>query len=254
MFKSKINVIIPLAGSGRRFLDYGIKIPKPLIKINSFPLVEIAILSLQIKSKNFFFVKKEYNDHNYNKQLKNILLKYTNKSRIITTKNVLKGPVYSVLLVKKINKSLPLIILNCDQYLNWRPDKFFKFIKKKKPDGCVLTYKSKNKKNSFAKIDKEGKVSEIREKKVISNLALIGVHYWSKTSLFYKSAKELIKNKNIKEAFISETYNHLIKNNKRILTYNLNKKDFSLLGTPRDLKKFKVYIKKNEKKFFFNFI
>ena len=41
---------------------------------------------------------------------------------------------------------------------------------------AVVTYKSRNKKNSFAKV-KNDLVLKIVEKKVISNNALIGIHY-----------------------------------------------------------------------------
>ena len=38
-----INVVIPMAGKGQRFLEKGIKTPKPLIQINSKPFISHVI-------------------------------------------------------------------------------------------------------------------------------------------------------------------------------------------------------------------
>ena len=48
----KINVIIPMAGEGRRFKEAGFKKPKPLIKVFNKTLIEIAIETLDIKNAN----------------------------------------------------------------------------------------------------------------------------------------------------------------------------------------------------------
>lgn len=227
------NVIIPLAGDGKRFKEKGIATPKPLIKFLKKTLIETSVDSLKINNANYYFIIKKYKKKNHNSKLINILKKYKPK-KIISLNKTLNGPVNTVLKVKKINKNLPLIIANCDQYLKWKIDKFIKFIEVKNPDGCVLTYKSKNKKNSFVKL-KKGNAIRFVEKKPISNHALIGVHYWKYTKDFFDSANKYVKSLNkSKEAYVSETYNYMPKN-KKIKIFKLNRKDFALLGTPSDL-------------------
>ena len=49
----KINVIIPMAGEGRRFKEAGFKKPKPLIKVFNKTLIEIAIETLNLKTQIF---------------------------------------------------------------------------------------------------------------------------------------------------------------------------------------------------------
>ena len=51
----KINVIIPMAGEGRRFKEAGFKKPKPLIKVFNKTLIEIAIETLDIKNPYSLF-------------------------------------------------------------------------------------------------------------------------------------------------------------------------------------------------------
>lgn len=241
----KFNVIIPLAGEGKRFKEIGIQTPKPLIKFFNKTLIETSVDSLKINKANYHFVIKNYKEKKYNYRLTKILKKYEPKN-IIRLNDTLNGPVHTLLKVKKIDKNLPLIIANCDQYMRWNVNDFKKFLKKNDPDGCVLTYKSINKKNSFVKL-KKGKAIKFVEKKAISNHALIGVHYWKKTNDFFTSAKKYLKSKNInKEAYVSETYNYMIRN-KEIKIYELSKKEFFLLGTPKDLEKHKKALLNEQK-------
>jgi len=231
-----INVIIPLAGDGNRFAKKNFIQPKPLIKINKLTLIETAIKTLDIKNGIFYFVRKKYKNTNFNNELDSILKKYTKKKNIIVIKQTLNGPVRSCMqLKKKMKKNYPLIIANCDQYLKWNSDNFINFFKKNNYDGGFLTFKSKNKKNSFVKLNKNNYAIYLKEKKVISNHALVGVHYWKKTSFFFNSAKKYLKIRKNKEAFISETYNLLIKEKKKIGLYDIKKNCFSLIGTPKDL-------------------
>ena len=49
-----MNIVIPMAGLGSRFKNAGIKIPKPLIKVNGLSMIEHTVKSLNIKGKYFF--------------------------------------------------------------------------------------------------------------------------------------------------------------------------------------------------------
>ena len=250
-----INVIIPLAGEGTRFKNKDFLKPKPLIKVFKKTLIEISIRSLNLKKANFFFIIKKYKNKKFNSELIKILRKYTSGNKIIQINKTTNGPVSTCLKIKKINQKKPLIIANCDQYLDWKPEFFFDFVKEENADGAVLTYKSRNKKNSFVSL-KNNKIFNIVEKKAISNHALIGVHYWKKTSLFFQSSKKLLldlkKNKNKREPYISETYKYLLKKKLTIVPYPLNKKEYFLIGTPVDYANFKKKYKnkKNDKRYF----
>ena len=133
--------------------------------------------------------------------------------------------------------------------MDWNSDKFLKLMKKKNYDG-VVTYKSRNKKNSFAKV-KNDLVLKIVEKKVISNNALIGIHYWKKTSYFFSFPKKLIRkirNKKLNtEPYVSETYNFLIEKKMKITSYLLKPKNYFLIGIPKDYNLFKTKFKNDKR-------
>ena len=108
-----------------------------------------------------------------------------------------------------------------------------------------MTYKTNVIHNSYAKIQ-NGYVIEIKEKEVISEHSLNGVHYWRKASFFVNSAKEMIS-KNDRapngEFYIGPTYNYMINKGYKIGYFNLEKEHHYSLGNVTDLD----YFFKNEK-------
>jgi len=108
----------------------------------------------------------------------------------------------------------------------------------KKIDGGILVFNSIHPKWSYAKTDNRNIVSEVAEKKVISNKATVGIYYWSKGSDYVKYAEQMI-NKNIRvnnEFYVCPVYNEAINDKKIILTENIDQ--MWGLGTPEDLNYF----------------
>jgi len=91
---------------------------------------------------------------------------------------------------------------------------------------------------SFAKVDEDGLVTEVAEKKPISNIATVGVYYFSKGKFFVDGAKQMIS-KNIRtnnEFYVCPVFNELIGDGKKVLNYPIA--EMKGLGTPEDLDKF----------------
>lgn len=244
----KMNILIPMAGEGSRFKIRGYKKPKPLIKIKGKTMIELSIETLDLEGQYIFLVRK-YEKEEFNQELKKILKKVVENPIIITVDYLTEGATATCLIAKKhINNDNPLIITNCDQVMDWAGKKFVNSIKES-DDGIVVTYDSTNPKNSFIKL-KNGKGIEVAEKKPISDIALVGIHYWKKGKDFVKSAEHLMRHK-IKEKneyYIAPTYNPLIKEGKTIRNYHLEKGQYQSLGSPEDVK---IYLgKQNE----FNYI
>jgi dTDP-glucose pyrophosphorylase len=55
-----LNIIIPMAGAGSRFVKAGYVLPKPLIEINKKPMIKLVIDSIDIKANYIFIVLKEH--------------------------------------------------------------------------------------------------------------------------------------------------------------------------------------------------
>lgn len=237
-----INVLIPAAGKGSRFAQIGIETPKPLIYVKEKSLIQHSVDSLGIDSGTYMIITRNFYNSEYNDQLSKIIKAFEKPAfEIFTYEFPHFGAAHTCLMAEeKFEHNLwmdqPLIITNCDQLLLWDAKAFVSFIEEKDPDGAVVLFNSDNPKNSFAEIV-DNKIVRIVEKQVISNAALVGIHYWKRAKDFFKSAKKLDSylNESAKERYVSETYNFLIKDGKEILPYFIDSSEFVPLGTPEDV-------------------
>lgn len=233
---NKMNVLIPMAGAGKRFADAGYIFPKPLIEINNKPMIQWVIESLNLKANYIFIIQKEH-QKKYN--IRSVLNILQPNCKIIELDHVTEGAACTTLLAKKfINNSDPLIIANSDQYIKWNSSKAIYDFSSKNLDGAILTFEAIHPKWSYAKCDEQGFVTEVAEKKVISKNATVGVYYWKHGSSYVSSAEKMIK-KNIRvnnEFYVCPVYNEFILEKKKVKVYNVD--EMQGLGTPEDLNNF----------------
>lgn len=239
----KINIVIPMVGIGKRFIDSGFILPKPLIPVRSKAIVQHAIESLAIDGNYIFIVRKS----EFSEELKFLLKTLKPDCNILEIDHLTDGSVSSILLAKNlINNDDELITTNCDQRTDWDSNSFINFCRNCAADGVVVTYPYEgillNEKSpySFIQVDESGVGIRLEEKFAISEHALCGIHYWKKGKDFISSAEEMIKlnDRTNNEFYVAKTYNYLIKNNKIVRNYSLKKSEFYSLGTPEDVKKY----------------
>jgi HAD superfamily hydrolase (TIGR01509 family) len=230
------NVLVPMAGLGSRFSSAGYTFPKPLIEVDNKPMIQVVTENLNIKAKFIYIVQKSHYDK-YN--LKYLLNLITPNCEIIQVDGVTEGAACTTLLAKElINNDRHLLIANSDQFIEWKSDDFYYSMLSDNIDGSVITFKSTHPKWSFAKVDNNGFITEIAEKKPISDLATVGIYYWSKGSDYVKYAEQMIR-KNIRvnnEFYVAPVYNEAILDCKKFKTFDIKK--MHGLGTPEDLNEF----------------
>lgn len=244
-----LTVLIPMAGQGSRFKSGGYDTPKPLIEVAGQTLAERSIKTLGLPNAHYVFITRSFDKPEDNEKLTEI---FTNNCKTFTEVRVDSnhlGAAHSALYAEKyIDSDSELIITNCDQSLRWDPDKFLNEVYDNDWDGAVVLFKSNNPQNSFVRLQ-GNLVTEIEEKKAISDDALIGVHYWKNASDFFDSGRKLIntyQNLGYKEPYISISYKHLL-NDKKILGYHLTDDErYYSLGTPQDINN---YLNINNKEF-----
>ena len=238
---NKMNVLIPMAGAGKRFFDAGYVFPKPLIEIDNKPMIQWVIESLKLDANYIFIIQKEH-QKKYN--IKSVLKILKPNCKIIELDEITEGAACTTLLAKKfINNSNPLIIANSDQYISWNSSKAIYDFNSKNLDGAILTFEAIHPKWSYAKCDDNGFVTEVAEKKVISKNATVGVYYWKHGSDYVQSAENMIK-KNIRvnnEFYVCPVYNEFLLKKKNVKIHNVEK--MHGLGTPEDLNNFLRTIK-----------
>jgi HAD superfamily hydrolase (TIGR01509 family) len=237
MIKTKpINILIPMAGHGSRFAGVGYTVPKPLIQINNKAMIQIVVENISLVGNYIFLVRS---DHYEKYDLGNFLNKIAPGCKIVQVDKVTEGAACTTLLAEEyIDSDTPLLIANSDQYLVWSPTQFLYQAMSEGVDGSIATFYNTNPKWSYAKLDKNGFVTEVQEKNVISTTATVGVYFFKSGKEYVNYAKQMI-GKNIRvngEFYVCPIYNELIGDGKKIKVHEV--KAMHGLGTPLDLNLF----------------
>lgn len=230
-----MNIIIPMGGLGSRF-PRDRYAHKPLIDIYGKPMIVRALDSLKLKGNYYFIIRRDENTE----MVKDIIQNSIGLSRFIEIDKTTEGPACSALLFKDyIDNDEELIIANCDQIMEWNSKIFLQVASNYA--GCVVTYYSTTEKNSYIKVDRNGLGVELREKIVISNIGLNGIHYWRKGKYFVHSAQMMISQNDRApngEFYIAPTYNYMIKYGHPVGIYHIPNEQHHSVGDPEDLNKY----------------
>ena len=228
-----LNILIPMAGAGSRFEKAGYTFPKPLIEVRKKPMIQVVVENLNIKANYIYVVQKSHREQ-YN--LDALLSLITPGCTIVETEGMTEGAACTALLAKEhINWDAPLFFANSDQFVEWDSNEFMYKMNETNADGGIVSFTATHPKWSFAKINEQGLVTEVAEKKPISDIATVGYYYWKHGSDFVKYAEQMI-DKNIRvngEFYVCPVFNEAISDGKQIRTFNVD--GMWGLGTPEDL-------------------
>lgn len=232
----KMNVLIPMAGAGSRFEAAGYTFPKPLIDVEGMPMIQAVVDNLNIDGRHIFIVQKEH----YEKySLKHTLNLIAPGCKIIQVDGLTEGAACTTLLAREfIDNNEPLLIANSDQIVDWDSNTFMYAMQNDNIDAGILTFTSTHPKWSFAKLDEDGYVCEVAEKKPISDIATVGIYYWRKGSDYVRYADQMIE-KNVRvngEFYTCPVFNEAIQDGKKVKVFPVDK--MWGIGTPEDLKTF----------------
>ena len=225
-----MNVLIPMAGAGSRFEKAGYTFPKPLIEVNGKPMIQAVVENLNIDAKHIFIVqKKHYEEYNL-KYLLNLIT--NNNCEIVQVDGMTEGAACTTLLAKKfIDNDEPLVLANSDQFVEWDSNEFMYSMTADNIDGGILSFEATHPKWSFARLTEEGYVSEVAEKKPISNIPTVGIYYWKKGSDYVKYAEQMI-DKNIRtnnEFYVCPVFNEAIGDHKKIKIFSIDMLVFNFI-------------------------
>jgi NDP-sugar pyrophosphorylase family protein len=227
-----LNIVIPMAGNGSRFPKEKY-LPKPLIDVHGKPMICRALESLNLDGTYHFVIRLD----EYTEVVKDLISNYVNSCTFIEVDKTTEGPACSALLFEdQIDNDEELVIANCDQIMEWNSYLFL--LNARQFDGCVVTYYSTTDKNSYIRIDKQGLGLELREKVVISNIGLNGIHYWKHGTYFVNSSKKMIVANDRApngEFYIAPTYNYMINAGQQVGIYHIPNEQHHAVGTPEDL-------------------
>ena len=244
-----VQLIIPMSGIGKRFIDAGYDVPKPLINVDGKPIIE-HIINMFGNPDDVIFICNE--KHLKETNMIKILERISPKCKIYPVSNEnRKGPVDAVAQIfDKIDKNKEVIVSYCDYGTYWDYDLFLKETRKIKADGSIACYTGFHPhmlgadNYAFVKVDGNNTALEIQEKKPftdnkMSELASNGTYYFKNASIVKKYFKQLMdENKTVNnEFYISLVYNLLIQDGLLVKTFLIE--NMLQWGTPYDLENYK---------------
>lgn len=238
-----INIVIPMAGMGSRFADAGYKDPKPFIDVKGKMMIERVLDNLNYKNAKYILIARKEHMENRADDIKKIQRKYNVAIEVVD--RLTDGAACTVLKAHKhINNDQPLLIANSDQIVDISIADFIDDCLNKKLDGSILTFQSDHPKWSYAKLNKDNHVTEVREKVVISKHATVGIYLYNKGSDFINGTIDMISSadKVNHEYYVCPVYNYLIKDSKKIGIYEIEEDRMHGTGTPEDLKNYEKII------------
>lgn len=224
-----INVLIPMAGIGKRFQDEGYLCPKPLVKVLGTPILDRLLSCLKLGPTDTVFIphvkcldtmwmldilKKYFSIISVYDDLRN--LRYVSgyqdeKARCVVIEMALpsRGAAETLLLATKfMDNKTPLLSLDCDNVYSQSPCDLIRNV----GVSAVFYFKDtqKNPIYSYISMDSDERVLRIREKEKISDYACSGGYYFATTSLAIRYATKLLHSLVETELYISGIYTSMI--------------------------------------------
>jgi dTDP-glucose pyrophosphorylase len=240
-----MNIVVPMAGRGSRFAVAGYQTPKPLLPLGGRPMVEWVIDNIRpMRSHRFIFLCLI--DHiNQYPDVPRALKRICPDCVIVPVTSVTEGAACTVLLAREhINSDAALMIANSDQYVSLDIEEYLKIGDRPDVDGHIMTFWSDHPKWSYCRLNSHGLVTEVVEKKVISNDATVGIYNFRRGSDFVQAADKMIaEDQRVNgEFYVAPVYNRLIADGHSILVGPTGRERDGMygLGTPEDFEFFKT--------------
>ena len=249
------NLVIPMAGLGKRFFDEGYKTTKPLIEVSGKPMVIQAINDLNYGKLNKSFVVR--NDMFDLKDLKKELIKSFPKSKIKNLMSTTEGQAITALigmrnLIDNKNKKIKghVTFGACDNGVIYDADKLNSYLNDKTIDiiiwGVRGYYNSVRFPNMYGWIkEKDGNIEKISVKKPLKSPEddpiIIGTFTFKNANDYSECVNKLIddNDKVNGEYYIDSCINKAIEMGLKCKLFEV---DYYLCwGTPNDLKTFEYW-------------
>lgn len=235
-----LNIVVPMAGRGSRFSDAGYVLPKPLIEVHGVPMIELVIANLtpSLPHRFHFLIQRAHDDvHGLAARLQ----EWAPGATVTAIDGVTEGAACTVLLVRDlIDNDDPLMIANCDQYIDADIDDYL--AAQSDADGLIMTMWADDPKWSFVRRDAGGRVVQVVEKKVVSNEATVGIYNFRRGADFVAAAEAMIvADQRVNgEFYVAPAYDYLIARGARIECFGIGGIGTGMhgIGVPGDLDAF----------------
>lgn len=240
----KINVIIPIAGPGKKLSDT--EYIKSLQEIERKTILQYVFESLQpLEADSFNVVIKRQDVNNYH--LDNVVKLLRPDANVVVAEGETMGAACTCMLaVDHLDMEAPLIITGGDQILTISPVEILDYFMEQDFDGGVAIFDDVHPRWSYVKLDEQGHVIEAAEKRPISRNATAGFYYFKKAKYFFVAAQRMIlKNASVNGSFfVCPAFNEMILQQQIIGTYRIHKDQYYSFSHDSGVEAYKEYLNK----------
>jgi len=246
-----MKIIVPMAGTGNRFVEKGYADPKPLIRVNGKRIIEY-ILEMFDPNDEIVFICND--THLATTDMRDVLLSLKPNATIVSMPQHKLGPVWTVKAVyEHIKDDEEVIVSYCDNPHLWDMEHFKEHVNYYKMDGCILTHSGfhphtlAQTKMAFVK-DVPGTpyITEIKEKACYTNdpmneHASTGMYYFRRGADI-KKYFDLAMERGIQyngEFYVTLVYNLLIQDGLKVGYYDTP--FVTVFGTPEEVENFEAW-------------
>ena len=241
------NLVVPMAGAGSRFADKGYTLPKPLIPAGDVPMfvrsVDNFIRDFDQRPSSITFIIDMAHEQKFDMcEVINQYFDGWNNVNIVALTTRTDGAACTV---RAAAAYLPpeeaVVVMNCDQYIvphrtagySWTD-----FMKEHEAGMFTFREPGRDPKWSYAELNKRGLVTRVAEKDPISDIATVGIYYWSKASIMFTSigAMMVADDRFNNEFYLCPAFNYTIADGHTVGSYSVA--HMQGLGTPEDLEQF----------------
>lgn len=245
-----MNIIIPMAGEGKRFSDEGYKVPKPAIPMvdrrtgRELPMVACAVLDLpgvEEEGANVTFIERDFHRRN---GVENAVKAVFPKAKFLAIDYLTEGQACTCLLAGEwIDNGEELLIAGCDNGMVMDMRTFEDA--KRDADCLVFTYRHNEavlaNPNAYGWMiaDGDGTITGVSVKKAISNApmedhAVVATFWFREGGIFVRAARKMIAEDDRVngEFYVDEAVRHVIDLGYHAKVFEISR--YLCWGTPKD--------------------
>lgn len=205
-----IQIVIPMAGAGSRFSDAGYLTPKPMLDLDGKPMFRRVLENvISAETSKVIFITNDRTALNLN----SIQSEYPDiKFFQHKVDSITDGPARTVSLVEyALDMNLPLVVANSDQLVAYCISRDYAELGVK-CDGIIWCMEDTDPKWSYVALNSDGYVCDVVEKKVISNLATVGIYAFANAGDFFSAFKMMVAAEDTVngEYYVAPVYNYLL--------------------------------------------
>lgn len=231
-----MNYLFTAAGRGSRFLNNGVKPPKPLIKVLGLELLLWSLTSFRFKEGDSIYIVSLRED-NIKRRIGSKLSHLYPFCKIYWHERttISQGQLVTALeAVEELGLKGPLVIHNCDT--KYTAIDIDLYSCNSEVFGIVPCFHAEGSHWSFAETNSEGSIVKIKEKERISNNCSVGTYIFSDSRRFQELAREYISmyRESSDEIYIAPLYQHAIDQGERVIM--IKAEGVYCFGTPQELK------------------